>query len=179
MSFARSTTGLLLVAALLCTAIGGWCAEHNVPGNLDQQIAERTRQYQESLRQRAQQLSPSLQSKIDKQVQQTVAKGLEKWKNREIDVRLALPGWAESCRVARFVARHLPFSGAPSGSFEFGGGLLDAVLTVTTVQYVLKVLTISIADSAIVRTSSVRAPRQNGNALSYFIQVVCTIVQRQ
>jgi hypothetical protein len=177
-SFARFPIGLLFLSALLLTAAEGLCAEHDVPNNLDQQIAERTKQYQESLRQRAAQFSPSFQAKIESHVQQTVAKGLEKWKKGEIDIHVALPGWAATYRTAQFVARHLPFSGFPAGSFAVGNSLLNAVLTVTTVQYVLKVLTIPVVDSASVHSSFVGTFRQNRNVLSYFIRIVCILVQR-
>jgi hypothetical protein len=170
----RVVIGFLFISALWFTAAQGWCAEQN----LDQQIAERTRQYQESLRQRALQLSPSLQAKIESQAQQTVAKGLEKWKKGEISIHIALPGRAESIRLARFVARHFPFPGSPSGAFGFGIGSFNAALTITTVQYFLKAWTIPVADSIIVH-SSIYPFRQDCNSLSYFVRVVCTIVQRR
>jgi len=176
--FARFTIGLLFVSTLLLTAAGGWCAERNVPSDFDQQIAERIKQYQESLRQRAAQLSPSLQSKIESQAQQTVAKGLEKWENGEIDIQIALPDWVEVHRAAQFVAQHLPFPGSPAGSLAFGNSLLNAALTVTTVQYILKAWVIPVADLAVVR-SSVCPSRQGGDVLSYFVGIVCTIVQRR
>ena len=182
MSIVRFLIGLLFASALLLTAARGVCAEQKEPNNannIDQQIAERAKQYQESLRQRASQLSPSVQAKIESQVRQTVTKGLKKWKNGEINVRIALPGWAETCRTARFIARHRPFSGSPAGSLDFGIGLGGVALTVTSVQQVLKTWAVSIADSAIVRYSSICSFRQNGNVLSYFIRVVCTIVQRR
>jgi hypothetical protein len=172
-------TGLLFVSALLFTTAGGWCAEHNGPNNLDRQIAERMKQYQESLRQRAEQLSPSLRDKIESQAQQTVAEGLEKWKNGDVNIHLALPNWVETRCTAQFVARHLPFPGSPAGSLAFGISLFDVALIVTTVQYVLKTLTLPVADSAIVHSSSIRSFRQNGDVLSYFVRIVCTIVQRQ
>jgi len=81
--------------------------------------------------------------------------------------------------LTRFVAQHLPFSGAPAGSFVFGIGMSSAALTVPSVQQVLKALAIMVVDSAIVRSLSVCSLRQNGNILSYFIRVVCTIVQRR
>ena len=174
MFFARFITGLLVVSVLLLTTTRGWCAEQN----LDCQIAERTQQYQESLRQRAAQLSPSLQSKIEAQAQQTVATGLEKWKNSEIDIQIALPGWAETYRAARFIARYLPFSGSPAGSFAFGNSLLNAAMIVPTVQSVLKSWTIPFADLTIVRPS-LGSFRQNGDLLAYFVGIVHTIVQRR
>ena len=174
-SFVRFVIGLLFTAALLFTAGRGECAEQNI----DQQIAERTRQYQESLRQRAAQLSPSLQTKIESQAEQTTAKGLKKLKNGELDIQIALPGWTEARRIAKFVARHAPSSGAPIGTLDLGIGTLHVALTVTSVQYVLKVLTMPIADSAIVRSLFVDSSRQNGGVLSYFIRVVYTIVQRR
>jgi len=175
-SFVRFPIGLLFLSALLLTAAEGLCAEND--NNLDQQIAERTKQYQESLRQRAAQLSPSFQAKIELHVQQTVAKGLEKWKKGEIDIHVALPGWAATYRTVQFVARHLPFSGFPAGSFAVGNSLLNAVLTVTSVQHVLKVVTMPVADSASIRSSFIGTFRQNGNVLSYFIRIVCILVQR-
>ena len=182
MSIVRFLLGLLFVSALLFTAVQEVCAEQKEPNtanNIDKQIAERTKQYQESLRQRASQLSPSFQAKIESQARQTVAKGLKKWNNGELDLRIALPGWAAAQQAARFVARHLPFSGSPAGSWVFGIGLDSAALTVTSVQQVLKTWTVLIADSAIVRDASLGSFRQNGNVLSYFIRVVGTIVQRR
>jgi len=178
-SSARFTIVLLFVSALLFTTVQGWCAERNDVDTIDQQIAERMKQYQESLRQRASELSPSLQAKIESQAEQTVAKGLEKLKSGELDLQIALPGWVENQRIARFVARHLPFSGAPAGSFVFGIGMSNAALIVPSVQQVLKTLMVSIADSAIVRLLSVSSSQQNGGGSSYFIRVVCTIVQRR
>ena len=172
----RLTIALLLLSALLLTAVQGRCAE---PSNIEQQIAERTKQYQESLRQRASQLSPPLQAKIESQARQTVADGLAKWKSGKINVQLALPGWAETQRLARFAARHLPFSGIPEGVWGFGISGGSAVLTVTSIQQVLKTLTVSIADSAIIRSLCVGSSRKNGAGISYFIRIVCTIVQRQ
>jgi hypothetical protein len=169
------TTALLLLSALLLTAIQGRCAE---PNNIEQQIAERTKQYQESLRQRASQLSPSLQAKIELQARQTVADGLAQWKSGKINVQLALPGRAETQRLAQFAARHLPFSGVPEGAWGFGINGSSAVLTVTSVQQILKTLTVSIADSAVIRSLCVGSPR-HGIGISYFIRIVCTIVQRQ
>ena len=171
----RFTTGPLLVSALLFMAASGWCAEHS----LDQQIAERMQQYQETLRQRAEQLSPSFQSKIESQAKQTISKGLKKWKNGEINIQIALPGLGETYRTAQFIARHSPFSGIPGSSSEFGNSPFGVALTVTTIQYVLKTLTLPVADSAIVRSYSIGAFRQNRDVLSYFVRIVCTIVQRQ
>ena len=178
MGFARCIVGLSLISALLFTAGGGWCAEYSAVNNLDHQIAERAKQYRDTLRQRAQQLSPSLQSKIELQAQRTVVTGSEKWKNGEIDVQIALPGWVDAYRAAQFVTRHLPFPGAPTDSFVFGGGQIDAILTVTTV-HILKVLKIPATHSAIVRYSSIGAFWQNRTFLSYFTQIVCSIVQRR
>jgi len=95
-SLTRFTIVLLFISALLFTAVQGACAERNDVDTIDQQIAERTKQYQESLRQRASQLSPSLQAKIESQAEQTVAQGLEKLKNGELDLQIALPGWVET-----------------------------------------------------------------------------------
>ena len=172
MSFARFLVGALLVSVPLLT-----CGQ-SVADNLDQQIAERTQQYQESLRQRTAQLSPSFQAKIELQTRKTVAKGLEKWKNGEISIRIALPRLAESQRIAQFVARHLPFSGSPAGSFVFGSRTLAIALTVTTGQHVAKPLAIPVFDLAPNR-SCVVSEQHSGNILSFFIQIVHTIVQRQ
>ena len=171
----RLTISLLFVSALLFTAAVGRCDEKN----LDQQIAERTKQYQESLRQRAAELAPLIQAKIESQARRTVAKGLAKWKNGELHVRIALPQWAEAQLVARFVARHLPFSGSPSGLLVFGSGASGAAVTVTTGQHVLKSFSISAVDSAISLSSSVCSSRHNSDVLSYFILVIRTVVQRR
>jgi hypothetical protein len=170
----RFAIGLLFLSALCFTTASGRCAEQT----LDQQIAERTKQYQESLRQRAAQLSPTLQVKIEAQAQQTIAKCTEKWKSGKIDIRIALPQWAEAQRIARFVARHTPFSGSPGGSFEFDIGTSAVALTVTSVQSVLKSFAISVIDSVAVR-SFVGLFHRNNDDVSYFIRVVCTIVLRR
>ena len=174
MLFVRFAIGSLFLSALFFTAASGWCAEKT----LDQQIAERTKQYQESLRQRAAQLSPTLQAKIEAQAQQTIAKNTEKWKNGKINIRIALPQWAEARKIAQFVARHLPFSGSPAGSFEWRTGICDAVLTVTSVQSVVKSFAGSMVDS-VVAPSFVGLFRRNNGGISYFIRIVCTIVQRR
>jgi len=167
----RLTIGLPFVSALFFLAASGWGAEQT----LDQQIAERTKQYQESLRQRASQLSLSLQTKIETQAQQTVAKNKEKWKSGEISLRIALPRLAEAQRIAQFVSRHLPLSGSPAGSFEGKSGICDAVLTVSSV---LKTVAVAVVDPTVVRSFVGLTPRNNGN-ISYFIRIVCTIVQRR
>jgi hypothetical protein len=181
MSFVRFTIGLLFVSALLFTAARGVCAEQNTADNIDRQIAERTKQYQESLRQRAAGLSPSLRAKIESQARRTVAKGLTQWKSGELDIQIALPRLAAAQRVARFIVRHLPFSGSPFGSFAFGIGTYPAALTVTSVQHgvkkVLKAFIIPIADSVVLRSSIV--PQNGGGILSYFVRVVGTIILRR
>ena len=174
MSSLRFVIGSLFIAALFFPAVNGNCAEQNI----DQQIAERTRQYQESLRQRARQLSPSFQDKIESQARQTVAKGLKKWNNGELHLRIALPRLAEKRRVAQFVAWYLPNSHSPAGSLVNRAGGCAAALTVTSVQLVLKSSAISTADCPFTR-SVVFPFRQSENVLSYFIRVVCTIVQRR
>ena len=166
----RSTIGLLFVSILLFTA------ERGVADDLDQQIAERTRQYQESLRQRAAEISPSFQAKVESQVQQTIAEGLERWTNDEIDLRIALPCVAEVRRVAPFVARHLP--GLPDGPLTWRAGNCVAALVVTSVQLVLKSSAIPAANFVPVH-SAVSPFRQSSERVSYFIQVVCTLVQRR
>jgi hypothetical protein len=189
-SLTRFITGLLFASALLFTAAGGRCAERevsnglsvsndrNASNDLSRQIAERTKQYQESLRQRAAQLSPALQSKIESQAQKTVAQGLEKWTRGKIDLQMAIPGWMATYRTASFVARHLPFSGSPAGSLAFGSSRLSAALIVTTMPFSPQVGGMPVANSTIVR-SSMGSLRQNGDALSYFVGIVCTIVQRR
>ena len=174
MPFIRFAIGSLFVSALFFTAANGWCAEQT----LDQQIAERTKQYQESLRQRAAQLSPALQAKIESQARQTVAKNREKWKNGKINIRIALPQWAEAQRIAQFVARYLPLSGSPAGSFALGIGTSAAALTVPSAQTVLKSFVTSVIDSIAVRSFVGLTPRNN-DGISYFIRIVCTIVQRR
>ena len=164
----------LFVFALFFTSAGGWCAEKT----LDQQIAERTKQYQESLRQRATQLSPLLQTKIESQAQQTVAQNMEKWKNGRISLRIALPRLAESRWIAQFVARHLPLPSFPAGSLEFGLGASAIALTVTSIQIVMKSFAISAADSAVIRSFAGQFHRNNDD-IPYFIRIVCTIVQRR
>jgi hypothetical protein len=170
----RWSIGLFVVSVVFVSAANGKCAEQNI----DQQIVERTRQYQESLRQRAAQLSPSFQAKIESQTQQPIAKCMKKWNNGEISVRIALPRLAEARRMAQFVTRHLPGSDAPAGSLGFGTGMSAVVLTITAVQHVVKSFTTPIADVARVR-SGVSVYHQSGNLLSYFIQIACTVVQRR
>ena len=173
MCLSRLLVGLLLVSTFLLA-----CGQSVAGGDLDQQIADRTRQYQESLRQRANQLSPSFQAKVESQTQQTVAKGLEKWKKKEIDIQIALPHLSEARRIAQFLARHLPFSSSPAGSFAFGSGNLGTTLTITTGQHVLKPISIPIAN-LMANLSFVVGIRQSENIPSFFLQIVCTIVQRQ
>jgi len=174
MSLIRSVIGLLFLSALFFTAAEGTCTEQNI----DQQIAERTKQYQESLRQRAAHISPSFQSKIESQVKQTVSKGLAKWHSGEIGIQIALPCRAEAQRIARFIARHLPFSGFPAGSFVFGNGTSGVALTVTSIQSVLKPFAISAINSIAV-PSFVGLFQRNNDGISYFVRIACTIVQRR
>ena len=174
MWYVRCAIGLLFCTTLLLSAADGRCAEQSI----DQQITERTKQYQESLRQRAAQLSPSLQAKIEAQAEKTVEKNTAKWKNGEISLRIALPRLAEARWIAQFVAQHCPFSGSPNSSFEWKTGICDAVLTVTSVQSVVKSFAISVFDSAVV-PSFVGLTSRNNGGISYFVRIVCTIVQRQ
>jgi hypothetical protein len=159
----RSLIGLLFFAALFFTAAKGWCADQSI----DQQIAERTKQYQESLRQRAEQLSPSLRTKIESQAQTTVTKNTAAWKKGEVNLHVALPRLAEARRVAQFLARYSPFSGSPAGSLGFGSGIVPVALTVTTVQHVVKSVSISMVNSAIVHSLLLGLFRQDENVLSY------------
>ena len=170
MSPVRLTIGFLLLFVLPFTA------ERGVADDLDQQIAERTRQYQESLRQRAAEISPSFQVRIESQAKQTVAVGLEQWQKGELDIRIALPHWIESQRAARFVAQHLP--GLPTGSLIWGTSGYAAAFTVTSVQLVLKSPAIHTANAATMR-SAVCPFQQSGEGISYFIRVARTIVQRR
>ena len=180
MSFVRLLLGSLFLSALLCIAADGWCAEQNVDQqSIDQQVAERTRQYQESLRQRAAQLSPSLQTKIESQVRQTILKNTTAWKNGEVSLQIALPRLAEVRRIAQFIARHRPGSGSPAGSLEFGIGTVHAALTVTTFQSIVKSLSIPSAHFAISRSLAGCPFRHGGNGISYFVRIIGTIVQRQ
>jgi hypothetical protein len=156
---------------------------HDFTDSLQRQVAERARQYQETLRQRAQQLSPSLQARIESQVQQTVAKGLATWNSGGFDggewnIQIALPHWAEAWRVARFVARHLPFSGFPAGSFEFGIGAFPVAVVVPLPQF-LKSLSSSAAHCAIIPSLAGNLSRQRCEVISYFVRIASTIVQRQ
>ena len=178
MSSFRLAIALLFVSALVFTAAESWCAEKHDIETIDQQIAERTQQYLESLRQRSQQLSPSLQEKIETQTQQTIAQGLKMWKNGELPMRIALPRWTEAKRITQFVARHLPGSHSPAGSLDGRTGNCVAVLTVTTVPHVVKSFTSPVADS-LSRHCVIGLLQHDNNVLSLFIQVVCTIVQRQ
>jgi hypothetical protein len=170
MSFAR-----FLVASLLFSALSLTCGQ-SVAGDLDQQIAERARLYQESLRQRAAQVSPSFQAKIESQTRNAVAKGLEQWKKGEISIQIVLPHWAESQRIAQFVARHLP--GSPPGSPEWNASNGTADLTVSSVKLVMKSLTISAVHFTSIR-SVVYPFRQSSESISYFVRIVSTIVQRR
>jgi len=167
----------LLISLLLTFVLSLTCGQ-NVAGSLDQQIAERASQYQESLRLRTAQLSPSLQTKIESQTQKMVTKELEKWKKGEVCIQVALPRRAESRRIAQFLARHLPFSDSPAGSFVFGGGILSTALTVSTGQHVVKPFTIPVFD-LMTNRSFITGGRQSGNILSFFIRIVSTIVQRR
>ena len=172
----RFVIGWLFVSALLLTAAMGWCADQNDTTNLDLQIAERTKQYQESLRQRASQVSPSFQATIESQVRRTVAKGLAKWQNGEIDLCIALPNLAERQRVALFAIRHIP--GVPTGSLTWKSSDYVATVTVTSVRLVLKSPVISTANFAFIR-SFFCSFWQSGECVSYFVRVVWTIVKRR
>ena len=166
----RFTIGLLFVSALLFTAVQG------AADDLDQQIAERTRQYQESLRQRAAEISPSFQANIEVQAEQTVADGLEKWNNGEIALCIALPHLAEVQRILLFVTRYFP--GFPSDSPVWRAGGCAVALAVTSLQLVLKssaIYAVNFASSH----SSVYPFRRGGEGISYFIRIACTIVQRR
>jgi hypothetical protein len=176
MLFVRLSTGLLFISALFFMAACGQCAEQT--NTLDQQIAERTKQYQESLRKRAASLSPSLQAKIDSQARQTVSEGMEKWKKGEVSLRIALPHWADARDTARFLARSLPFSGFPGSSFVFGSDAPTAAVVVVSVQHIVKLFTVPITDFA-VNLSFVKLPRESGNVLSYFLLIVRSVVQRR
>ena len=176
---ARFSLGLLFGSALLFIAAEGNCAEQNcAEHSIDRQIAKRTQQYQESLRQRAARMSPEFQSRIESQVKQTVSKGLAKWHSGEISIQIALPRRAEARRIAQFVARHFPFSGSPAGSLVFGSSTLVAAMIVVPVQHVLNSLTLPVADSAGI-CDSVNLFQQSSNVLSYFIRIACTIMQRR
>ena len=153
----------------------GWCAEQNFA----QQIAERTKQYHESLRQRAAHCSPLLQIKVESQARHAVAKGLKKWDSGELNIRIALPQSAEAQLAARFIARHLPCSDSPFGSLVFGIGTTTAALIVTSVQHVLKSFAIPIVDSTVVPASFVCSSQQGDDGISYFVRIIRTIVQRQ
>jgi hypothetical protein len=170
MSLIRYFFGFLCLSIVWLTAAAGWGAEQSV----DLQIAERTRQYQESLRQRAAQLSPSFQAKIESQAQNTVAKRLKQWKKGEIGIQIALPRYSG----ISFVVRHLPFSGSPIGSVVFGDSVLAVALTVTTVKQVLN----SSAIHTILYTSiaSIVHPfLHSSESISYFTRIIGTIVQRR
>ena len=171
--FVRLAIGLLFVSAWAFTAASGKCAEQNI----DQKIAERTKQYQESLRQRASQVSPAFQSKIEAQAQKTVAQGLKIWKKGELDMRIALPRWADTQRIVQFVSRHFSGSDTPDGAWGFGTSMLAVAVNVTPVQCVVKSFTIPVADFVLGYAG--RLFRLDGNNLSYFIRVVAAIVQRQ
>ncbi|MDR0326879.1 MAG: hypothetical protein LBI05_01140 [Planctomycetaceae bacterium] len=171
MSLVRFVSGTLCFIAVWLTAAAGWSAEQSI----DQQIAERTQQYQESLRQRASQLSPSFQAKVESHAQQTVSRGLEKWKRGEVAIQVALPRWS----ALQFVVRHFPFSGSPAGAFVFGGGTVSAALTVTTFQYVVKSVSTLSASFANLRSFAVSSLLQRNDGISYFVRIVCTIVLRR
>lgn len=168
----RFVTSLLFFSAFVSTAAGGWCAEPRTADDIDQQITYRVQQYRESLRQRAEQLSPSLQSTIKSQVQRTVAKGLEKWKNGELHLWIALPARVEALWIAQFLARHTSF---PGETLELGAGMFVATLTITSILHVLLSRAFPVDDVVVVR--SVDSHRQND--ISYFIRIVRTIVQRR
>ena len=170
MSFVRLVAGLPIVLSLFLTAGQVWA------DSLDQQITERARQYQESLRQRAAEISPSFQAKIEAQTEQTVAVGLEKWNNGEIDICVALPHLAEIQRVVLFVTRHFPGSSGDSPVWRDGG--CAAALVVTSIQLVLKSSASHPANFTSI-CSAVSPSRQSGASISYFIRIVSTIVQRR
>ena len=170
MSSVRFAIGLLFAFALLLTT------EQGTADSLDQQIAERTRQYQESLRQRAAEISPSFQAKIEAQAEQTVTQGLEKWHNGEIDICIALPQLAELQRVILFADRQTP--GSPSDSLYWRANGCAAALVVTSIQLVIKASASHPANFA--SSHSAAYPfRRGGEGISYFIRVICTIVLRQ
>ena len=173
MSVVRFAIGLLFISALLLTSGQGIASE------LDQQIAERARQYQESLRQRAAKLSPSFQSKIESQSLQTVACNMEKWNNGKVNIRIALPRWAEYQRFTLFVARHFPFSGGPDGSHVWEAINRIAALTVIPVSSVLKLSAIHAANFVPLRSVVPPSFWRGGVGISHFIRVAETIVLRQ
>jgi len=174
-SSVRLTIGSLFVSVLLFAAVQGIAAGSD-QHCLDRQIAERTKQYQESLRQRASEVSPSFQAKIEAQAERTVAGGLEKWNNGEIGICIALPHLAELQRVVLFVTRHLP--GLPGDSLLWKASGCAAALTVTSIQLAAKSPAIYTATFAPFR--SVVSPfRQSSEGISYFILIVCTIVQQR
>jgi len=170
MSSVRFAIGLLLAFALLFTT------ERGTADSLDQQIAERTRQYQESLRQRAAEISPSFQAKIEAQAEQTVTQGLEKWHNGEIPLCIALPQLAELQRVILFADRQTPDS--PGDPLYWRAGGCAAALVVTSIQLVLKSSAIYTTNSAPI-DSAIAPLQQRSESISYFIRIVCTIVLRQ
>ena len=169
MLFSRLSVGSLLVAALSLT-----CGQ-SIAGNLDPQIAERMQQYQKSIQQRAAQLSPTLQAKIESQTKRTISKGLKKWKKGEVALCIALPQAAENQRIPQFVARHTP--GLPSGSLQHGICGSVVALTVTSLPWTLKSSATPAANFEFVR-STVCPLRQSEESVSYFVRIACTIVQR-
>ena len=165
----RLAIGSTLLLALLLTAVNGRCADQL---DVEQQIAERAKQYQQSLQQRAAEISPTFQAHIETKAQKTVEIGLEKWNNGEIGIQIALPRLAELQQIAQFLAQHFP-SGLPSGSFEWTASIGGAVLTVSPAPSVLKLATVFRANDVSVR------PFHRETSLSYFILIVCTVVLRQ
>jgi hypothetical protein len=160
--------------ALFLTAAGNVRAEQS---GFDRQIAERAKQYQETLRQRTAQVAPSLKQKVESQTRQTVNNGLGNLKAGRISLRVALPQWHAAREIARFIAKYVPFSGFPS-SFGFGTGTAAPALTVPAGQHHVKNHSANVAGTAVQNAHSARPVSQTGNILAYYVRVVRTVVLR-
>ena len=204
----RVVAGLFVLFALLFNGAVGKCAgyviEHCViehcgnidqcgidryninqydanPISVDRQIADRITQYRESLRQRAAEISPAFQAKVESQAEQIVADRLEKWYQGEVDINIALPHQAEKQRfetrqITQSLERHVP--ALPGSSLEWGYNIGEAALTITSSQTVLQSLKnhrINVMNIP----ATVNSFRKNGVDVSPFLRVLHTVVLRQ
>lgn len=108
MLFMRFVLGLLFLSAVLFTAPTGRCAAQFDSPEFNASLDARAKQYQESLRQRIQHLSPALQSKIWAQVRETVKMKRELLRRGRLRLECALPCWTFHQRIALFIKRHVP-----------------------------------------------------------------------
>jgi hypothetical protein len=155
-----------IAAMLLCAAAQGLCAGQGVEqGNFDQQLAQRSQQYADSIRSRAAHFSPQLRAKIDLQTKRTIAKGFE-----------ILRRQYRAEQLAQFLSRH---SGthSPFGSFGFGSDNVEAVVVPQVSRNVKQQVSSTFSTDG-VESVSYRST-QNDDFLTGFALIVRTVVQRK